>query len=73
MAKTMIRITAKRHGFRRCDVAHPATPTDYDLRRFSSEQLEILRSEPMLVVQEVQVEADADSGKGKQKNAPDAK
>lgn len=62
--KTVLRITAKQHGFRRCGVAHPSTPTDYDLRRFSKEQRETLEAESMLVVQEV--EFDAGEKKGKQ-------
>ncbi|MCY1390144.1 hypothetical protein D3C76_868310 [compost metagenome] len=45
-------ITAKRHGFRRCGIAHSAEgryfPDDY----FSAEQLKALKDERMLVVQE---------------------
>lgn len=48
----IIRITAKVNGFRRCGVAHSDVATDYDAVRFSKEQLEILKAEPMLVVQE---------------------
>lgn len=47
----MIRITAKRPGFRRCGVAHPAAPTDYPDDHFSAEQLAMLRAEPMLTVE----------------------
>mgnify|MGYP006303624231 CR=1 FL=1 len=49
----MIRITSKRNGFRRCGVAHPATPTDYTDDRFTPKELERLRAEPMLVVEEL--------------------
>ncbi|SNS05680.1 hypothetical protein SAMN04488503_2483 [Humidesulfovibrio mexicanus] len=52
-------ITAKKDGFRRCGVAHPARPVEHADGTFSSEQLEILKAEPMLVVQEL-VGASAD-------------
>lgn len=62
MAKTapkkVIRITAKQNGFRRCGVAHSIEPTDYDLRRFSTEQLDVLKAEAMLVVQEVTLDTE---------------
>ncbi|MGQ0622763.1 MAG: HI1506-related protein [Panacagrimonas sp.] len=54
--KNIIRITAKVNGFRRCGVAHSAEPTDYDVVRFSREQLDILKAEQMLVVQEIEIE-----------------
>ena len=47
----MIRITAKRHGFRRCGIAHPGQPTDYADERFSAEELARLEAEPMLLVE----------------------
>lgn len=47
----MIRIVSKKEGFRRCGVAHPSAPVDYPNDRFTSEELEILKAEPMLVVQ----------------------
>ncbi len=46
----MIRITAKRDGFRRCGVAHPARPTDHPDDRFTEEQLAVMQAEPGLVV-----------------------
>lgn len=49
----LIRITAKRHGFRRAGMAHPTTPTEHPGDRFTAEQLEALRAEPMLVVETV--------------------
>ena len=58
--KKVLRITAKKHGFRRCGVAHSATPTDYDLVRFSKEQLEQLKAEDMLIVHEVDMPVDED-------------
>lgn len=49
----MIRITSKQTGFRRCGVAHPAEPTDYPDDRFTMGELEALKAEPMLVVEEI--------------------
>ena len=49
----MIRITSKKDGFRRCGVAHPKVATDHPDGRFSKKQLGLLKSEPMLVVEEV--------------------
>jgi len=47
----MIRITAKKDGFRRCGVAHPAAPTEYPDDRFTPEELDRLRAERLLVVE----------------------
>jgi len=49
----MIRIISKQDGFYRCGVRHPAAPTDYQGNRFSAQELARLKSEPMLIVQEV--------------------
>jgi len=49
----MIRIKSKKDGFRRCGIAHPATPMEYPDDRFSKEELRILKAEPMLVVEVV--------------------
>lgn len=49
----MIRITAKRAGFRRLGIEHPGMPTEYPDGRFSKAELEILQGEPMLVVEVV--------------------
>jgi hypothetical protein len=49
----MIRITSKSEGFRRCGVVHPSTATEYPDERFSKKELEVLKAEPMLVVEEV--------------------
>lgn len=54
MAKK-IRITAKRDGFRRAGIAHPATPVDHEPGTFTKQQFAELMGEPMLVVQEVEV------------------
>jgi hypothetical protein len=49
----MIRITSRQDGFRRCGVAHPATATEYPSGKFSKKELEILKGEPMLIVEEI--------------------
>jgi len=49
----MIRISSKRHNFRRCGVAHPKEGTDHADDRFSAEELATLKAEPMLTVEEV--------------------
>jgi Mu-like prophage FluMu N-terminal domain/HeH/LEM domain len=53
MMKT-IRITAKRDGFRRCGLSHPAMATNHPADRFDEEQLAALKKEPMLVVEEIE-------------------
>ncbi|WP_198321708.1 MULTISPECIES: HI1506-related protein [Methylococcus] len=47
----IIRITARRAGFRRCGIAHPAEPTDYPFDRFSESELKTLQAENMLIVE----------------------
>jgi hypothetical protein len=54
MAK-MIRIVAKKEGFRRAGIAHGTAPAHYPLDRFAKSQLIALKGEPMLVVDEVDV------------------
>lgn len=54
----ILTITAKRDGFRRCGIAHPASPVDHPIERFSKKQIEALRAEPMLVVHEREAAAD---------------
>ena len=48
----MIVITSKKDGFRRAGMAHSDRPRKYPDDHFSDEQMEALRNEPMLVVQE---------------------
>lgn len=61
--KTVLSITAKVNGFRRCGVAHPDTETQYDPADenfpFKDGDREILAAETMLVMsmKEVPVEA----------------
>lgn len=59
-----IRIVAKREGFRRAGIAHAGAPVDYLVEIFTPEQLEALRGEPMLVVQELDGPAAILSGAG---------
>lgn len=49
----MIIIQSKQEGFRRCEVAHSKTATEYEDDHWSDEELERLQDEPMLVVQHV--------------------
>ena len=48
-----IKIVSKRNGFRRCGVEHLDKPVIYPDDRFTEEELELLKSEHMLVVSEV--------------------
>lgn len=61
----MIIITAKKDGFRRAGVTHPARPTEHQADAFTKEQLAELQAEPMLVVEIV---ADKPSGSAPKKN-----
>lgn len=54
MATTHIRITAKREGFRRAGMAHSTTPTTHKVKAFTAAQLEQMKAESMLVVEEVE-------------------
>lgn len=47
----MIQIRSQKEGFRRCGVPHPREATLYPDDMFSKEELEILRAEPMLMVE----------------------
>lgn len=64
----MIRITAKQDGFRRCGVAHSATPTNHPDDRFSKQELATLQAEPMLFVE---ILPDTAAPKGNRPNATD--
>ncbi len=67
----MIRITARRDGFRRCGVAHSKQPTEYADDHFSYEQLKDLMNDPMLVVE--QGPSDDKPEGGKKGKEPDGK
>ena len=49
----MIVVTAKRDGFRRCGVSFSKEPTEIPNNKLKKEELEILKAEPMLTVEEV--------------------
>ena len=66
----MIKITAKRDGFRRCGVAHTKEATLHPDKRFTADQLELLKAEPMLVV-EVLAGGEGKAGDDKRLNATD--
>lgn len=44
-------ITARRDGFRRAGIAHPAAPVEHRLGHFTDEQIETLLGESMLIVE----------------------
>lgn len=54
----ILRITAKRDGYRRCGAAHPGDATDHPFDRFTPDQVEALKLDSMLVVQEFDLGAD---------------
>jgi len=54
----MVKITSKRHNFRRCGMAHPKGETVYQDGRFTKKEIEILKAEPMLKLEHVE---DSDS------------
>lgn len=47
-----VTISARREGFRRCGVEHPALAVPYEAGHWSAEELELLRATPELVVVE---------------------
>ena len=54
-------ITAKRDGFRRCGVRHPATPVTHEDGTFTDEQVAALKAEPNLIVVEADTKAKTDA------------
>lgn len=56
-AKTVpgLRITAKRDGFRRAGRAWSAAATDVPARELTKEQIASLKSEPMLLVTDIEI------------------
>lgn len=69
-----IRIISKRPGFRRAGIAHPDSPVDHPIDRFTKEQVEQLKAEPTLVVMEVDLPdpAEEPAGAGKRAKPPAA-
>lgn len=51
-----IRIVSKREGFWRCGMQHSTTPKVYPDGFFTPEQLQRLKAEPMLIVDELPAE-----------------
>lgn len=57
MAKIkIVRIVSKVDGRRRAGIAHPGTATDHPADAFTAAQLAQLNADPMLIVQELEVE-----------------
>lgn len=52
MSAMTITIYSKREGFRRCGIAHSTTPVTYTADHFGASELDALRCEPMLIVEE---------------------
>jgi hypothetical protein len=48
-----LRIAAKKAGFRRCGIAHPAEPVDHPPGTFTPDEVKRLKDAPQLVVQEL--------------------
>jgi len=51
----ILRITARRDGFRRGGIAHPAQPVDHPVDSLTDDQIGAIVAEPMLVVERVTV------------------
>lgn len=51
----ILRIIAKKPGFRRAGMAHPDHAVDHRLDAFTPDEVKALLAEPMLVVQELDV------------------
>lgn len=47
----MIKIRSRKDGFRRCGLSHSSQWVEHPDDRFSEEELEILKNEPMLQVE----------------------
>ena len=67
-----LEITAKRDGFRRCGMRHPATPTRHRFDQFSEEELKRLKEEPRLVVVEVEEECNEGDGAASERGDTEA-
>lgn len=59
---SIIRITSKREGFRRCGIPHTEKPTDYTEGTFTAEELLKLREEPMLKVEIIEKKDEKQGG-----------
>jgi hypothetical protein len=67
----MIRITSKRHLFRRAGMAHPKGLMEYPDDGFSEDQLKALKAEAMLTVEEIR-EPESDDQVGADSSAEPA-
>lgn len=69
-----LRIAARRSGFRRAGLTHPAHPVLHPLGDLTRMQIAFLKAEPMLVVQEVEIEApeeaEEDGASGRKEAGP---
>lgn len=61
----IVRITAKKPGFRRAGVSHPDQPVDHPADKFSADELKTLKAEPALVVHEMELADEAAPAKSK--------
>lgn len=52
-ATPALRIAAKRDGFRRAGMRHPAKPVEHKPGTFTAAQVEALKAEPNLIVEEL--------------------
>ncbi|MEO0036230.1 MAG: Mu-like prophage FluMu N-terminal domain [Pseudomonadota bacterium] len=53
MAIRALRITARRDGFRRAGIAHPAGAVEHPLDTLTTAQIAALRAESMLIVEDI--------------------
>ena len=58
-----IRIISSKDGFRRAGLAHTKEPKEYPVDQFTKDQLEALKTEPMLTVTEVDLPDTGKEGK----------
>lgn len=59
-----IKIISKKDGFRRCGIAHPAASVIHPDGTFTAEQIKVLKTEPMLIVEEVKEPKPKAGGQG---------
>ena len=69
----ILRITARRDGYRRAGIAHPAHAVDHLVERFDDSELEQLRSDSGLVVLELEVDENGVASLDAEKKAEPAK
>lgn len=57
----VLRVVARRDGFRRAGIAFGAQPTDLPLGALTQAQIDAIKSDPMLVATEVEIEVEAEA------------